>query len=357
MLEVRLVRSLRGFTLDVHFSVDNDVLAILGPSGSGKTMTLQCIAGLVKPDEGFIKLNSKVLLDTKHRVNVPASKRRVGIAFQNYALFPHMTARQNIAYGVRNLGRKEGEDKVSELLERMHIKDLGERYPRQLSAGQQQRVALARALAPDPDVLLLDEPFSALDSLVRERLQIEIRALRSFYRGSILFVTHDLAEAYNVSSRISIFESGRIVQDDHIRTVVNSPSTPTIASLVGIRNLMKGQVTSATADGARVWVPDLGSDIRVAGNRSLTIGQKVTIGIRPEHVQQVENPEENTFKATIDAVTEGVTRTHCQYRVDSTGAIGQFTVARQSGLKNLEPRPGQSCELHIPPELAIVIPG
>ena len=356
MLEVRLKRTLPGFKLDVAFSAENDVLAILGPSGSGKTMTLQCIAGLVDPDEGFVKLNGRVLLDTGNGTRVPASKRRVGFAFQNYALFPHLTARQNIAYGLPHLSKPEANTRVGDLLEQMRILALADRYPRQLSAGQQQRVALARALAPRPDLLLLDEPFSALDSVVRERLQSEVRTLKTFFEGSILFVTHDLAEAYNVSSRLSILEAGRIVQGDHINNVVNHPSTETIARLVGIRNLMKGEVTGATEAGFTVRVPELGSDISVSSDvGTFEKGQRVIVGIRPEHVALAEEFGENTFAATVDTMTEGVTRMHCQYHVNLTGAIGQFTVARPSEPETAGVGENRSCLLRFPPARVVVI--
>ncbi len=175
--------------------------------------------------------------------SLPAQMRKVGFVFQNYALFPHLTVNQNIGYGIRHLTAKEIKDRVSELLEKMNIQRLGDRYPRQLSAGQQQRVAVARALAPEPEVLLLDEPFSALDSLVKERLQLELQALQRFYKGNMLFVTHDLTEGYKLSSRIAVFESGRIVQHDHKEKVITCPSNHTVARLVGFKNLMEGSVT------------------------------------------------------------------------------------------------------------------
>ena len=262
MLEVRVKRKLPGFTLDVAFSVNQEILAILGPSGSGKTMTLQCISGLVRPDEGYVKLNGKVLLDTAKGINLPARTRKVGFVFQNYALFPHLTVSQNIGYGIRHLAAKEIKDRVSELLEKMNIQRLGDRYPRQLSAGQQQRVAVARALAPEPEVLLLDEPFSALDSLVKERLQLELQTLHRFYRGNMLFVTHDLTEGYKFSSKIAVFESGRIVQHDDKEKVITCPSNHTVARLVGFKNLMEGSIIEIQGATTLIEVPELGGILR-----------------------------------------------------------------------------------------------
>ncbi len=246
MLEVKIKKKLPGFTLDVSFSVNQEILALLGPSCSGKTMTLQCIAGLLCPDEGYVKLNDKILLDSAKRINRPAQTRKVGFVFQNYALFPHLTVTQNVLYGIHHIPIKDAKIKVAELLEKMNIGKLADRYPRQLSAGQQQRVAVARALAPEPEVLLLDEPFSALDSMVKERLQLELQSLQQFYKGNILFVTHDLAEGYKLSSSMAVFESGRIVQHDEKTRVVSYPAHHVVARLVGFKNLMEGTVIEAT---------------------------------------------------------------------------------------------------------------
>ena len=188
MLKARIKRALPGFDLEVDFTLNRELLVVLGPSGSGKTMTLQCIAGLTRPDEGRIELNGQVLFDSASGINLPPQKRLVGFVFQNYALFPHMTVSENVAYSIRQLPASEVKEKVDRLLNIMNVSPLAGRYPKQLSAGQQQRVAIARALAPDPDVLLLDEPFSALDSQLKERLELELLELQSEYRGSMLLV-------------------------------------------------------------------------------------------------------------------------------------------------------------------------
>ena len=224
MLEVKIRKSLPGFSLDVAFNVDREILAIIGPSGSGKTMTLLCIAGLIRPDEGYVRLNGKVLWDSARGLSLPPRQRKVGFVFQNYALFPHLTVYDNIAFGIRHLPRREVDERVSRLLDRMNIQGLGHRYPGQLSGGQQQRVAVARALAPEPEVLLMDEPFSALDAQVKERLEDELLALQNFYQGTVLFVTHDLAEGYRVSSRMAVYESGRILQCDSKQKVIAAPA-------------------------------------------------------------------------------------------------------------------------------------
>ncbi len=357
MLEVRVKRKLPGFTLDVAFSVNQEILAILGPSGSGKTMTLQCISGLVHPDEGYVNLNGKVLLDTSKKINMPARLRKVGFVFQNYALFPHLTVSQNIAYGIRRLAPKEINDRVSELLEKMNIPKLGDRLPRQLSAGQQQRVAVARALAPEPEVLLLDEPFSALDSLVKERLQLELQALHNFYKGIILFVTHDLTEGYKFSSKIAVFESGRIVQHDNKERVITCPSNHTVARLVGFKNLMEGSVIKIKGTTATIEVPELGGLIKaiVPDTTRLTANQRVTVGIRPEYVQLKEEPGENTLHCTVDRIAEGVSATNCYFHVNTVGVGRHYLMVILSRPDSGGIKEGQKSHLYLPPEHVVVI--
>jgi molybdate transport system ATP-binding protein len=352
MLEVRVKRKLAGFTLDVKFSVNQEILAILGPSGSGKTMTLQCIAGLLKPDEGFIKLNDKVLLDSERGISLPTQMRKVGFVFQNYALFPHLNVNQNIAYGIQYLGKKEIKDRVSELLEKMNIQRLGERYPRQLSAGQQQRVAVARALAPGPEVLLLDEPFSALDSLVKERLQLELQSLQNFYKGDMLFVTHDLSEGYKLSSKIAVFEAGRIIQYDDKSKVISSPANHTVARLTGVRNLFQGTIIEKEEKQVMVTIPELGEKFRVEMKETidLALNQNVTVGIRPEYVHLSENPVENTLRCKIDRMIEGISSVDCFFYVQGKASARHWieAILPKSDIERISI--GQECYLHMHPE-------
>jgi molybdate transport system ATP-binding protein len=357
MLEVRLKRKLSGFTLDVAFSLNREVLTILGPSGSGKTMTLACIAGLIRPDEGYVNLNGEVLLDTKQKINLPARQRKVGFVFQNFALFPHLTVSQNISYGIRQLPPQEMSDRVNELLDKMNIQRLGDRFPRQLSAGQQQRVAVARALAPEPEVLLLDEPFSALDSLVKERLQLELQALQRFYHGNMLLVTHDLAEGYKFGSQIAVFESGCIVQHDKKEKVITSPSNHTVARLVGFKNLMEGTITQVKSNTVTVDVPELGGKLKaiIPKAQKVAVSQQVTVGIRPEYVQLRKKAGENTFLSTVDRIAEGVTSTNYYFHVNTVGVTRHYLMVILSCQDTNIVHEGQSSYLYLPPENVVII--
>jgi len=357
MLEVKIKRKLSGFSLDVDFSIDREILAILGPSGSGKTMTLQCIAGLIRPDEGFISLNGKVLFDSEKHVDLTPQMRKIGFVFQHYALFPHMSVRENIAYGVRGLSRRETADRVKLLLDKMHIQGLGHRYPRQISSGQQQRVALARALAAEPELLLLDEPFSALDTVRKERLELELAELQSTYKGNMLFVTHDLAQGYKLGSRIAIFDAGKIIQFGYKDEIITAPANRLVARLTGFKNLLEGTVTGVQGDNVRVIVPELGKELKVVSDiaSSLVKNQRVIIGIRPEYLRLTDREGENVFGFTVDQVVGGVTSISCRMKVNKETAVPYYIEANLTKSQENLVEPGGECFIYLPPEhIAIV---
>lgn len=357
MLEVKVKRALAGFNLDAAFSVNREILSILGPSGSGKTMTLLCIAGLVRPDEGYIKLNGRVLFDSDSGVCLPTQVRKIGFVFQNYALFPYLTVAENIAYGIHNLPKPAIRDRVAQLLETIHIPGLSHRYPRELSSGQQQRVALARAIAPEPEVLLLDEPFSALDTPRRERLELELLALQDFYKGDILFVTHDLAQGFKLGSRMAVYEAGRVVQCDRKHDVIASPASLTAARLTGVKSLMEGLVTGIQGSDIWVTVPELDEPLRIATDRAANFApdQPVTIGIRPEYLHPTDQPGENTILGTIIQVVEGVTTTHYHFHASTDTAARHVLEASLSKSGATDMTKGQSYYFHMPPARLAVI--
>ena len=308
MLKVDIKRKLPGFSLEAAFSISREILAILGPSGSGKTMTLQCIAGLIKPDEGRIELNGKVLFDSAANINLPPQKRHIGFVFQNYALFPHLTVADNIAYGIRHLPSQDIKQRVTQLLEKMHIQPLANRLPRQISSGQQQRVALARALVTEPEVLLLDEPFSALDAMRKEQLEFELLELQHSYQGNMLFVTHDLTQGYKLGSRIAVYDAGHIIQFDSKANVMASPASRTVAKLTGYRNLLNCFITEVKDSYIIVKVPELGQDLKISGNNkmNLAVSQAVTLGVRPEFIRLAAGPGENTVSLKVARIVENV---------------------------------------------------
>ena len=357
MLEVGIKKALSGFSLDVKFSVNQEILAILGPSGSGKTMTLQCIAGLLRPDQGFIKLNDKVLLDTANGTNIKPKLRGVGFVFQNYALFPHLTVADNIAYGISKLPKTDIKEKTEDLMDKMHLTGLSRRYPRQLSAGQQQRVALARAIAPEPAVLLLDEPFSALDAQVKERLELELMNLQNFYKGNILFVTHNLAEGYKLASKIAIYESGRVVQCDYKERVIESPANRTVARLTGVRNFMEGTIEAISGTKVSVTVPELCGILTVIKDdtANLAVNQSVYIGIRPEYVHITDRPGENTFLCKADRIVDGVSLINCFFHTGNQSTARHWIEVSLHKLHAPLINQGHDCYVHLPPKHIAII--
>jgi molybdate transport system ATP-binding protein len=351
-LEVNIKRILPGFKLDISFSSDQEILAILGPSGSGKTMTLQCIAGLTQPDEGFIRINDKVLYDSTSKINLSPQMRKVGLVFQNYALFPHINVYDNIAYGINHLSKTEIKERINGLLKKMNISELSRRYPRQLSGGQQQRVALARAIAPEPEILLLDEPFSALDTRVKERLEMELLSLQNFYKGNILLVTHNLAEGYKLASKIAIYDSGRIIQCDSKQKVIGSPANHTVARLTGVRNLFKGTVIEIEEKHILVMIPELEQKVRVElkGMLNPALNQSVTIGIRPEYVHLSDNPVENTLKCVVDRMIEGIASVDCFFFLQGRAGASHWIEAILSRSDAERIVRDQEYYLHLHPE-------
>lgn len=277
MLKINFVKSLDQFELDISFEC-NGVLALVGPSGCGKSLTLRCIAGLTKPDQGTIEIAKQVYFDSAQGINLPPQQRNIGFLFQNYALFPHLTVQQNIAYGISNWPKENQNQKIRELVQLVRLEGLEGRYPSQLSGGQQQRVALARALAREPKLLLLDEPFSALDGSTRGKLQRELRTLLNELKIPTVLVTHDLEEAYSFGDQIAAFESGRILQFGDKEEVLRRPSTRKTARLLGTKNFFDGVVVKSDKQGLEMAV---GAFILKTPPAHLSIGQKITALIRP----------------------------------------------------------------------------
>lgn len=357
MLEVSLQKKLPGFSLDVSFAVDREIVAVLGPSGCGKSMTMQCIAGLVKPDEGYVAANGRVLFDSKRRINLRPQQRKVGIVFQNYALFPHMTVLDNVAFARQDLPKKRAREKAACILGKMRLKGLESRYPCHLSGGQQQRVALARVLASEPEVLLLDEPFSALDVQVKEKLLAELQQDRQFYQGDVLFITHDVAEAYRLCAKIAVYEAGRILQCDDRDVVIDRPACGSVARITGVRNLLEGIVMAVQDNGIIVRLPELGKEVRVTW-RNTSIprkGQPVVVGIRPDFVRISGPLAENTFDVTMAEAVPGVD--HYLYRFRFREAAGSFPLleARFSRAVSRWISPGDACSVHLPAEKMFIM--
>ena len=276
-LHVDIRKQLGSFRLDVDFAAENGVTSLLGASGCGKSMTLKCIAGVEKPDEGHIELDGTVLFDSKQHINLPPQKRRVGYLFQNYALFPNMTVRQNILCGLnREKDKRVKEHRLNEMLRLMQLEGLENHKPAQLSGGQQQRTALARILVSDPRLLLLDEPFSALDGHLRDSLKIELRDLLTRFGREVLMVTHDRGEAYNMSQSIAVMDRGRLLCVKPTKELFADPGSVQASILTGCKN----NIPARRVDAHTVEVPDWG--VRLTTKQEVREGLRA-IGIRAHY--------------------------------------------------------------------------
>ena len=318
-LEVAIEKKVSGFRLAVEFTTDGAPLGLLGPSGSGKTMTLRAIAGLETPDRGRIVLHGRVLFDSEQHIDVPARARRIGLLFQNYALFPHLTVAENVAFGLRDLPHVERNRRIAEQLAAAHLDNLSERYPATLSGGEQQRVALARALAIEPVALLLDEPFSALDTHLRSALERQLREMLASYSGSTLFVSHNLEEAYRVCEKLVVLAQGSVAAQGPKEEIFRHPPTLEVARVTGCKNFSRARRLS---DG-RAEALDWGCTLRIAQQFA---EPPEHVAIRAHHVRvhpaqklHLENPE-NVFPCWLAAMTETPFRVTLDLRIGAPPA-------------------------------------
>ena len=296
-LYVDIKKKFKGFSLDVKFETTNERLGLLGASGCGKSMTLKCIAGIERPDEGRIILNDRVLFDSKSKMNLPPQLRKVGYLFQNYALFPHMKVEDNIGCGLKD-SKKSKKIRIDQMVELLHLQGLEKRYPLQLSGGQQQRVALARILAYEPDVLMLDEPFSALDTYLKENLLQELLEVLNEYHGDTLIVSHSRDEVYSLCEKIAIIDSGSLVLTGKTIDIFNKPTKLVAARLTGCKNISNAKKISEFEVDALDWGIVLKTQEVVSDNINY-------VGIRAHDIRPAkDNCEDNVLKCKIVRIVE-----------------------------------------------------
>ena len=273
-LSVDIRKKMGDFQLEVRFEAENECLALLGASGCGKSVTLRCIAGILTPDEGKIVLDGVTLFDSADKINLPPQKRQVGYLFQQYALFPNMTVRQNIAAAVRD--KRQQKDVTEEKLRQFRLGEVANKRPGQISGGQQQRTALARILASEPKAILLDEPFSALDSYLKYQLEVELAETLEQFPGTILWVSHDRGEVFRNCRRVCVLDQGNSQGTFTLRELFHQPVTEAAARLSGCKNY-----TAAVPDGDRVILPEWGLTLNCGGP---VPGDVTQVGIRSHHV-------------------------------------------------------------------------
>ena len=342
---------------DVSLTIQpGEMVSFLGPSGCGKTTTLNCIAGLEHPDQGRISVGDFVMTDAARRAFLQPEERGLGMVFQSYALWPHMTVADNIGFGLRiaKAPRAEIKRRVSGILELVGLGSMENRYPFQLSGGQQQRVALARAVVSEPRLLLLDEPLSNLDAKVREAARIWLRDIQKRLGITAVYVTHDQAEALAMSDKIAVMHAGRVEQFATPQEIYDQPATRFVAEFIGATSFLKGTLVERKGDWVRVRLPEIGElSLRADRGprdavRDWAPNAPVTVAIRSERVQVVKGdaPAENTFDVRVaESAYEGARWLHMVKTPVGTLRLETLDAAQDNHLR-----------LHLPPEALFLVP-
>lgn len=276
-LYVDIEKQCGDFFLKVKLEAADEVMGLLGASGCGKSMTLKCIAGIEKPDRGVIRLGDRVLFDSQQKINLSVQKRRVGYLFQDYALFPNMTVFQNIMCGAKD------KDKTMDYIRRFYLEGKENLYPSQLSGGQKQRVAMARMIAGEPEILMLDEPFAALDNYLKMQLERELMKAVEAFGGTVLFVSHDRNEAYRMTDHIAVMEDGHIVEVQEKAKLFSNPHTLAATLLTGCKNISH---LTKSADGS-AYAQDWGLKLSQKGN-----DEDAYLGLRAHYFEPVDSMQE-----------------------------------------------------------------
>lgn len=314
-LRVDITKRYPSFNLEVAFDAHDEVVGLLGASGCGKSLTMRCIAGIETPDEGRIEVNGKVFFDSAAKINLSPQQRKTALLFQNYMLFPNLTVEENIGAGIpRNAPAAERAQIIARELKRFDVEPFAKRYPAHLSGGQQQRVALARMLAADPCILMLDEPFSALDSHLKSILEQNLSSLFDAFTGTIVYVSHDIDEALRFCDSIAVMEYGHITEHTKPRALIDRPQTMAGMKLSGVKNTSEVEVVGTH----QVYCPQWGITLTTKGE---VPPETKAVGFRAVYLQRVDNPnekdqgpkdlvqhaeeaKENIFHVRADRVTE-----------------------------------------------------
>lgn len=341
---------------DVSLDIQpGEFVSFLGPSGCGKTTTLNCIAGLEHPDQGLIRVGDFVMTDAGRNLFLQPEERGLGMVFQSYALWPHMTVANNVGFGLKlaKVPRSEIDQRVKSILELVGLGQMGERYPFQLSGGQQQRVALARAVVTEPRLLLLDEPLSNLDAKVREQARVWLREIQKRLGITTVYVTHDQSEALSMSDKIAVLSQGRLHQCATPKEIYEHPATRFVAEFIGGTSFLKGTLIERKGDWARVKLAEIGElNLRAdRGPQNVTrtwaANEPVTVAIRSERVQVVhdDGPRDNTIDARVGE--SAYLGSRWEHLVETP--VGTLR------LETLDAAPDGHLRLHLPPDSLFLV--
>lgn len=339
---------------DLSFQMrDGEFLTLLGPSGCGKTTTLRCVAGLENPSSGEVLIDGQTVYSSRDRITVPTEKREIGMVFQSYAIWPHMNVFENVAFPLKTgkkIKRQEIERRVRDSLKLVQMENLIDRPSTQLSGGQQQRVALARALVKRPRLLLLDEPLSNLDAKLREDMRIEIKDLAGKLGLSVLYVTHDQAEALAMSDRIFVMQNGRVLQEGAPLEIYRTPASEFVANFIGSANLLEGELLSRSGDQGRIKMQHGQLTCLLASE--LRNGDRVLISARPEEIRifrEAPSEQTNLFSGTIVKVTFLGDSLDCRIAMNNH-------IVRAKLLPEIHYKEGEAVYIQLPSRKTLAIP-
>jgi iron(III) transport system ATP-binding protein len=339
---------------DVSVTIkDGEFFTLLGPSGCGKSTTLNCIAGLEQPTGGSVAVGDETFVDTERKIFLPPESRNLGMVFQSYALWPHMSIADNLAMPlkIRKVGKADRATRTAEALDKVGLAHLADRYPHQLSGGQQQRVALARALVYSPSVLLLDEPLSNLDAKLREQARAWLKRLQADLGITTVYVTHDQDEALALSDRIAVMSEGDMVQIGTPREIYEEPATAAVAAFVGRCNFLRGVVTGRSGREVTVRLECSGDEVLVLSDHAVVPGQQVTLGVRPERLEVLpvdQAPPAGASTVNADVLTVSYVGSRFEYDL----RLGDHIVQVESKRRGLD----GSVRLVLDPAAALLYP-
>ncbi len=364
-LTVDIKKHFPSFDLEVAFQAEDEVFGLLGASGCGKSLTMRCVAGIETPDEGRIVVNDRVFFDSAAKVNLKTRERKTALLFQNYMLFPNLTVAQNVGAGIpTDIAADERDRRVGAELNRFDLTAFAKRYPAQLSGGQQQRVALARMLAARPGILMLDEPFSALDAHLKGVLEQNLTSLFDHFDGTILYVSHDIDEAVRFCDRIAVVERGHIMEVDSSRELIDDPKSVAGLKLSGVKNVANVDRVDEHTVRCEHW----GIDLKVPGEVASDVK---AIGIRAAYIERADEPGCNVFRVRVDNTSDSRFDRMCLLRFLDRNADAEplvegheqevhFLHQRLYWRMNLQgsgplPQTGDELLVRIPPERIYVV--
>ena len=343
-LSFDIKKSFPAFDLEIALDADSETVGLLGGSGSGKSLTLRCLAGLETPDEGRIVVNETVFFDSAAKINLTPQKRKTAMLFQNYMLFPNLTAAENIAAGLpKDVSKADAKAIVEKQLEVFGLKGFGKRYPIRLSGGQQQRVALARMLVAQPSLLMLDEPFAALDSYLKSALEQEMLDLFENFRGTILYVSHDIDEAFRFCDRIAVLEHGRLAEIAPTDDIVSHPAAYATLKVSGVQNISAARYLDDHTVEACAW----GLKFTTA---QIVPRDVAYLGIRAAHIRQARNESANVFELEVSRISDSRFECSVVFKFPGSSRFMLWTIDKRIGYEELLFKRGDRVSVHIPPD-------